>query len=406
MPFVSITDENRFLCPYDWHDAKLEDAMAVSSGLYERDPVLLENAKKRFHPTRFTPKGQALDEAGAPTVTFACPRCHMILPREALINPFCTLSVVGAPAVGKSVFLAAATHQVRNLLRPCFGLDFSDLDPIINDWLIKNENLLFAQSDTHKPVAIGKNAMDTSTYREIEVDGQQEILPNTALFRIAEKGHTRRVLALCDHSGEIFHSTDEHRIRHSALHLDKATALLFLFDPFADAGLQTLLDKGAGDDSNIVLRQDQILNEMYVRLRAHQGSQGENLLKTPLIFGVSKADTLYKMLPSDVRPIRQDAKGKTVLDLDEIARMSAALRALLVEHTRGMVNVLESLVSNVVYMPISALGHNPKRGGYRPCDIRPFWAEVPLLYTLAQPEIGLVPTTAARKLEPPAGEHA
>ena len=47
-----------------------------------------------------------------------------------------------------------------------------------------------------------------------------------------------------------------------------------------------------------------------------------------------------------------------------------------------MVSTIESFSSKVLYLPLSALGHNPSSQGVRPNDIRPAWVELPLLYTL------------------------
>ena len=47
------------------------------------------------------------------------------------------------------------------------------------------------------------------------------------------------------------------------------------------------------------------------------------------------------------------------------------------------------IASDVWFVPVSALGHNPMAEGVRPCDIKPIWTELPVVFTLAKK--GLIP---------------
>jgi len=102
--------------------------------------------------------------------------------------------------------------------------------------------------------------------------------------------------------------------------------------------------------------------------------------------GISKADLLSDLLPLDKDPWRLSPDGKTcILDLTALNDMSCAVRALLDKYAPEIVTTVESFAESVIYLPNSALGHNPSpREGVRPCDIKPRWVEIPLLYVLHQ----------------------
>ena len=53
------------------------------------------------------------------------------------------------------------------------------------------------------------------------------------------------------------------------------------------------------------------------------------------------------------------------------------------------------LAENVWFLPMSALGHNPMQEGVRPADVKPIWAELPMLMALARR--GLVPVAGGEK---------
>jgi hypothetical protein len=61
-----------------------------------------------------------------------------------------------------------------------------------------------------------------------------------------------------------------------------------------------------------------------------------------------------------------------------------------------MVSTAEDFAENVVYIPVSALGHSPEKypekNGLliKPKDIRPRWVTIPLLYSYARWSTGLI----------------
>ncbi len=85
------------------------------------------------------------------------------------------------------------------------------------------------------------------------------------------------------------------------------------------------------------------------------------------------------------------------MNLEGIEEVSKLVRTLLWKISPEIVSAAESFASQVLYVPVSATGRgpetDPKTGafGFRPKDMKPIWAEVPMLYTLSRWTQGLVP---------------
>ena len=132
---------------------------------------------------------------------------------------------------------------------------------------------------------------------------------------------------------------------------------------------------------------------MAARIKRHLGNT-EGGLDKPLIFGVSKADLLHRFLPLDANPYRPLENGTSALDLNVVADVSSQTEKFLKMNVPEVVASAHNIANEVYFMPLSALGHNPMREGVRPCDIKPVWAEVPIVFTLARR--GFVPTVGGK----------
>jgi hypothetical protein len=394
---LSCQDGKEFTCPFCRNTTSVDNVLAVSVDPNSMgDPVLGEQEQQRFLPARFTPDGLAIDAGGAICPDVACPKCHMILPAAVLNDQLCIMSIVGAPASGKSYFIASAAWHMRSVLPSKFGIAFMDVDPSINRWINDYEEILFFQEDRESLQNIVKTDLQSNmVYRQILMDGHPMFLPLPSLFHVSSSAATsdRKILALYDNAGEHFQVGADNRSMPGTLHILHAESILFLFDPTGDPRFRGLLSKGKGTSSNRAQRQDVLLAEMASRIRRHLGNQSKAKLANPLIFGVSKADLLLHLLPKELSPYEKDDSGQTCLNLTAIGKMSAALRKIIEQHAPELIHTVESIAQHVVYMPVSALGHNPMREGVRPCDIHAFWVEVPLVYTLGA--MGVIPVVGS-----------
>lgn len=382
-----------FLCPYCRTVSDLEDVLSVSvSPALLGDSVLGESEQARFLPSRFTGNGLAIDSEGGVCTEIACPRCHMSLPRKLLETPQLVLSVIGAAGAGKSVFLASSTWQCRQRLAGLFGVSFMDLDPVANRWINAYEEKLFFQEDDQTLQQIEKTDLQASNVsRSVMLDGESVLLPMPSFFSLRLKGGERdHGLVLYDSAGEHFRTGADTATSAVTLNMLNSDALFFMFDPSADPRFRDLLDRGSGTARNYAQRQDILLSEMVARIRRHLGNRSETRLSRPLIFGVSKADLLRHRLPLDAPIYSGGAPGGYALDVAVLREVSRKTEACLDEIVPEVVATAHEIATDVWFVPVSALGHNPMREGVRPCDIKPIWTELPVVFTLAKK--GLIPT--------------
>ncbi len=377
-----------FACPYCRAVSDLGDMMSVSvSPTLLGDPVLGMNEARRFLARHFTKDGLAIDAAGGVCTEWACPHCHIALPRSLLTSEQIVLSVVGAAGAGKSVFLTTAMWACRQVLSRVFKMSFTDLDPITNRWLNASEEKLFFQADGTALQQIEKTDLVSPTVcRSVNINGASVLLPLPSFFLVRGRAAQRAsTLVIYDSAGEHFRAGADTAGSAVTLNMVAADMLYFMFDPSADVRLGALLEKSVGSAANSAQRQDVILAEMAARIRRHVGNRGEGRMKRPLIFGVSKADLLRRYLPLEGEMYREGA-----LDLGAVKKVSKATEDFLMDVVPEMVAAAHDLTEDVWFLPVSALGHNPMKEGVRPCDIRPVWAELPIVLTLAYK--GLIPT--------------
>ena len=136
------------------------------------DPRLGSDHQLRFSPTRFTVEGDAIDSRGFACQSLACPRCHLPVPRALLeIQPL-FLSILGAPASGKSYFLTCMTWLLRKTLPQQFSLSFSDADPASNRSLNEYEERLFLSQHQNKVAALDKTALEGDLYSTVLFNGR------------------------------------------------------------------------------------------------------------------------------------------------------------------------------------------------------------------------------------------
>ena len=376
-----------FRCPYCRAVAPLENVLSVSvSPSLLGDPVLGEAEQRRFLPSRFTGTGLALDADGGVCTDIACPHCHMALPQVLIEMPQLVMSVIGAAGAGKSVFLASCIWECRRKLRRFFGIGFRDLDPVANRWINAYEEKLFFQADDRELQQIEKTDMASSNVcRSVMLDGDSVLLPLPSFFFLKRGEDAAQSLVVYDSAGEHFRAGADRQSSAVTLNMLNADVLFFMFDPSADPRFRSRLDRGAGTALNYAQRQDVLLAEMSARIHRHLGNKGEGKLTRPLIFGVSKADLLARDLPQNVALyVETGAPSRFALDIAALRALSDATERLLAEVVPEVVETAHDIAENVWFVPVSALGHNPMKEGVRPCDIKPLWAELPVVMTLAR----------------------
>lgn len=404
----------RVTCPHCWHLFRPEQVLWVAQ--HEDlmgDPVLREEPL-RFLPTHYNLAGQAIDGRGMPCHQIACPNCHLVIPRVLLENEITFISIIGSAGSGKSNFLAAMTWELRQRLARQFSIIFGDGDKEAN-WILNHyEETLFLPDDPDKPVVLDKTRTQGDLYRTVNLGGQETQLPKPFLFsihpgndhpRASLRARLGRIVCLYDNAGEHYGVGQDTALSPVTRHLARSKVLMFLFDPTQDPRFRARC-KGLSSDPQILeprntVRQETILTEATLRVRRHAGLSAYQKFERPLLVLVAKSDIWGPLLDEDITtdPILTDSEGKThlaVVDMVRVERVSMKLRKLLLEISPETVTIAEDFSSDVLYMPVSALGHSPEAQegrpglGVRPRDIKPRWVTIPLLYSYARWATGLI----------------
>lgn len=383
-----------FKCPYCRTVSDIGDVLSVSvSPNLLGDSVLGEGEQSRFAPTNFTDNGLALDAEGGVCTDIACPCCHMSIPQDLMQLEQVVMSVVGTAGAGKSVFLASSIWQCRQLLKLKFGVGFRDLAPSWNAWIRAYEEKLFFQQDDTKLQQIEKTDLQASNIsRSVNLGGESVLLPTPSYFRLdgGKSDACEKSFMVYDCAGEHFLPGADVHSSLVTLHTLSADSILFLFDPSADPRMRPLLDRGNGTASNYAQMQDVLLAELAAKSKKYMGNRGGRKLKQPLLFAISKADMLRNELPMDVDVYRINEAGNLSLDVAAFREVSDKTEAFLDKYVPEVSATARDISNDIWFLPVSALGHNPMREGVRPCDIKPIWTELPVVFTLAQK--GIIPT--------------
>lgn len=423
-------------CPHCWQEFPPFDVhwIAEHPELYG-DPILGETEKLRFLPMRFTVEGNALDPRGAPCTRLACPHCHLPLPEDLLESRPRILSILGAPASGKSFLLAAGISQLREILPSLFRVSFVDADPELNTHIHEYERSLLECSGSPLPVPLARLIRKTEEhgdlYHTINVDGKSVTYPRPALFTLAPlPGHPRftddpdaaarmrRVLCLYDNAGESFLPGKDRDDNAVTRHLAIARVLIFLFDPlqasaFVDAIRRTPHPRlGRLQLKPQPSQQSLILTEAASRIRRHSGAAGTPSLSDRLVIvAVTKYDLWYHLLGEDqltdpwvlAQTKHGEESGQKIaaLNMQQIETVSSRVRKLTQSFAPDLIATLESQVREVLFVPVSAVGAHTQLGDHGQFvipgnRIRPVWACVPILLGLTRVMSKLIPATAVR----------
>jgi hypothetical protein len=327
--------------------------------------------------------------------------------------------MLGAPASGKSYFLASATWKLREVFTNSFGVTFQDADPGANLALNEAEESLFLNpepdraflpTDLIKKTQLAGDLYDTIAYHA--ADGSHNITyPRPYLFSLqiherhplAGRGVLDNMLCLYDNAGEDWTPGSDKPSRPVTHHLAHSKVLLYLFDPTQDGKFREAAQKsrpGIPSDKDTLRRQDTILSEAAARIRRYGGLAQNAKIDRLLIVVVPKLDAWGHLLEN--RPREEPWRASSKLPIhgflaDQVDAVSASLRALLQRYCPSTVASAEGLSSRVVYIPVSALGDgivaDPDTGkaAVRPSSVRPFWVTVPFLYAIQSAVPGLIP---------------
>ena len=393
------------------------------------DSRLGESARQRFLPSRFDPKGTALDGRGFPCRRLACPNCHLTVPRTLLESAPFFVSIVGAPASGKSYFLSSMTWTLRQSLPKCFCMGFSDADPEMNLRLQRYESTQFLQRENDRLVALEKTETHGDLYNTILFNRQQVSYPQPFVFSLTPTSEHPQAddplrysatLCLYDNAGESFLPGEDRATQPVTRHLAKSHSVFFLFDPTQDDRFRDICTNETNDpqlaprtDSVRVrrspVRQETVLMEMIDRIRGYVGMGTHDIFRPPLTIVVTKFDAWKHLLGGgDWHSPWRSLPNQAVFAIDSaiIRSVSKRVRELFQHTVPEIVSLSERFAADVSYIPVSATGLPPSVDsatgalGFRTAEIAPIWVDVPIIDALARSIPGTV-SLLHRSVQPP-----
>lgn len=408
----------RITCPHCWHAFPPEETRWVAEHQsLLGDDRLGDNEYLRFLPSRFNVKGNAIDAGGAICQELACPKCHLVVPRSMLETAPLFVSIVGAPACGKTYFLSAMIQQLRESLPRFFRVTITDADPQSNKVLNDYVEQQFFNPRRDEVVRLAKTEEQGDLYSAVLMDSRTVTLPMPFLFSLMpnpnhpladRRKQVARVLCLYDNAGESFLPGKDTGQNLVTRHLARSSVLLFLFDPTQDirfrAACKTSRDPQVTQEL-VTSRQETLLHELAQRVRRHAGLRQDEQHKAPLVVLLTKYDAWSDLLETApfAIPLKKSyqADDWNALDMGQIEQVSEQLKQLMWKFSPEFVSSADAFSSRVLYLPASAFGSTPERDpgtgnfGISPEKISPIWCDVPILWTLAQRCEGLVPYSQA-----------
>lgn len=210
-----------------------------------------------------------------------CPECGFELTHDAGLNEEFTVAIIGGRGTGKSTYIAALIHRLKNEI----GLTFQVGVGAMNDYTRERfrddfETPLFRQKRLLAPTQSARQEINTKT---------------PMIFRITFKKKVVN-LVLFDTAGEDMQSLDMMSVE--ARYISFADGLIFLLDPLQiDTVRQQLAGTGIplpapdpGAEPQLIVERLRQLYERQFNLR------GTRKIKKPIAFTLAKIDALYSIL--------------------------------------------------------------------------------------------------------------
>lgn len=353
----SATD---YRCPSCWELFSKEKALAIATHpALCGDDKLGEDAMRRFRPSRYDGQGLPYDACGSLCHEFACPYCHQKLPPFFGQMEQFIFSIVGAPAAGKTYYLASLIHDLELELPREFKIPFRDADPTGNAPLNDMRMRVFT-AQTPQEAYIGKTRLQGRLYRKVWRRGHVSSMPRPFIYHL-NHGDNAYSLVLYDNAGENFEPERDYAQTMGADHLKVANAILFLFDPTTNPGFRSLLKDSTPDPQfqqtlHPPGRQSLLLAETEIRLRTSLNLPPGKKVDTPLAIIIGKCDTWEQLLgPEPLLPLISNGQ----LRPEHIAANSARLRELLFRISPHICLNAEAISDRVCYFAASSLGASP-----------------------------------------------
>ena len=235
-------------------------------------------------------------------------------------------------------------------------------------------------------------------------------MPKPYIFNLSRTkvANTDSCLVFYDNAGEHFLPAFSRAEDFHILHVAKASALFFLYDPLLNVDVRKDLHSVESDQlevsAGISDQQTSILAQMNVKISRVLGKSTAERLDLPFAFMIGKCD-IWHSLVADFDKLRNPISKDGRLRMSVIDSNSEIMRNFMNEYAPELVATVERLSNQVRYFPISAFGHKPRSYTIQQADgsefqeiapepekIKPYLIETPTEWAISQVIPELIPT--------------
>jgi len=395
-----IRGVGEFTCPYCGESFESSDTLSVAVHEELRgDSILGPDQMLRFKATK-TDGYRPIDAYGYPCPDMACPHCHQKLPPKFIENPGKIISLVGGQRAGKTYFLALLTDVLPTLLAKKTALRWENHDPEGNMNLESYRERILSAKDANQ-AAIEKTLIGGVTYKEVYKGGREIPMPIPFNYRVAGDNIDPFIATFYDNAGEHFTPQESVEKNPGSLHVTRASALMFLFDPLQSPKfVRRMTALGVNDpqlNQPLPDLQEIILAELKNRIGRVKNLGINEGIDVPLAFIVGKYDA-WNPLYAEGTPPPLEVLRDGALDMKAVQDNSHIARHLLLDICPAVVRNAEALAPNIMYFPTSTFGHNAVETSHGkgfapdPPRIKPILIEAPFLWILSQLRPDLIQT--------------
>jgi GTPase SAR1 family protein len=361
------------VCPFCGEEFYVGDCAIVSrlnpGKILSPSPQGISRIHSRLSPIRLEGPQYTLEQACR-----QCPHCGNLLPYNFEFAANITIAIVGDIGSGKSHYIAALIHQLRNglLQGQSEYLRLTSLTPEI-DRTYTNEYLepLFKNKRSIAPTMIASQQIQKPLIYEITT-------------RRTSRYSTRFNILLYDVAGEDY--VNPSRLIQYSRHVLNASAIIFLADPMTMSEISGRLPAHLQSRTMTTSRSaSDVLSSILASFERYMSvSPGSSLFATPVAIMVSKSD-LLKFLTNRSSSYRFLERPQYVgkIDVKDLAVVDHEVRDLLDQFGERTLLQAAQAFPKVAFFATSATGYAPDKNGVFPA-VEPIRCLDPLLWILWQ----------------------
>lgn len=301
-----------------------------------------------------------------------CPHCGFELPTDVGLNKEFSVAIIGGRGAGKSTYIAALVHRLKNEIGLMFGVGVGAVnDYTRNRYYQEFELPLFRYGRLLAPTRSATQEISTKTPMIFRITFPKKVV-NLVLF---------------DTAGEDMQSLDT--MSAEARYICYADGIIFLLDPLQiDSVRQQLAGTSirlppidAGADPQLIVERLRQLYERQFNLK------GTRKIRKPVAFTLAKVDALYGIL-DPASGLHRTGGHDGFVNLDDMQSIHTEIASYLQNWIgHSFENYVRAHFAMYQYFGVSALGQPPNENNEVE-SVSPHRVEDPLLWILYK--LGLV----------------